>query len=139
MDTYSIQRRIVKSALSSNARLVGPVLAMHHNRVTNSTRVKWDTLLEETGISRASIARALAELVDGGFYQAKRTGRATIYVPLMPPQEPGKDSGIVDVRCVRHQKSQGETSGTTKSPFDRDSPYSTRSEEEYKRPLVQNG
>lgn len=49
MDTYALQRVILKMDLLPGERYVGMVLALHLNQKTGTIQVRQKTLIEETG------------------------------------------------------------------------------------------
>ncbi len=50
MDTYALQRVILKMDLLPGERYVGMVLALHLNQKTGTIQVRQKTLIEETAI-----------------------------------------------------------------------------------------
>lgn len=55
MDTYALQRVILKMDLLPGERYVGMVLALHLNQKTGTIQVRQKTLIEETGYSRNTV------------------------------------------------------------------------------------
>jgi hypothetical protein len=74
---------IAQLPLRLSAKLVYGALKMHC-RHREACRVRWATLQAETGLSRASIARALKELRTEKLVANLRTGRSSYYV-IYPP------------------------------------------------------
>ena len=77
---------VARLSLRPAAKLVYGALKFHC-RHKDVCRVRWAVLQAETGLSRASVGRALADLRREGFVGNLRTGRSSYYV-LYPPTAP---------------------------------------------------
>ena len=78
MDTYALQRVILKMDLLPGERYVGMVLALHLNQKTGTIQVRQKTLIEETGYSRNTVQKALQRLIASGVFISQQTGRAAV-------------------------------------------------------------
>ena len=78
MDTYALQRVILKMDLLPGERYVGMVLALHLNQKTETIQVRQKTLIEETGYSRNTVQKALQRLIASGVFISQQTGRAAV-------------------------------------------------------------
>lgn len=128
MDTYALQRIILKMDLLPGERYVGMVLALHLNQKTETIQVRQKTLIEETGYSRNTIQKALQRLIASGVFSSRQTGRAAVLVL-------GNNTGNMDTPNTGHQLPQklGYRRKRKSAPFDLDTSLSTRIEEQNKR------
>ena len=128
MDTYSLQRLVLKMDLLPTEKLVGMALALHMDRKTGKIRVRQDSIAQECGVSPRTVRRAVASLVAEGIFFSQQTGRSAILVPL------GEECGIVDRPPVTYQIGHlCPIRRRKKAPFDLDTSLSTRVEEQSKR------
>ena len=86
---------IAQLPLRPSAKLVYGALKMHC-RHRDVCRVRWATLQAETGLSRASIARALKELRTERLVANLRTGRSSYYAIYPPTKEGEPTTGVSD-------------------------------------------
>ena len=122
MTTYELQRLVLaREDLSSPERFVGMVYALHLNAHTGQIRVRQETIAAECQMSARTVRQHLQALVQKGVFTSKRTGRATILSPagVEPPK-----------------KARGRGNG--RPPWMLDTEFSTRVEEEMKRPLYRS-
>ena len=128
MDTYALQRVILKMDLLPGERYVGMVLSLHLNQKTGTIQVRQKTLIEETGYSRNTVQKALQRLIASGVFISQQTGRAAVLVL-------GNNTGNMDTPNTGHQLPQkmGYRRKLKGTPFDLDTSLSTRVEEENKR------
>ena len=124
MDTYALQRVILKMDLLPGERYVGMVLALHLNQKTGTIQVRQKTLIEETGYSRNTVQKALAS----GVFISQQTGRAAVLAL-------GNNTGNMDTPNTGHQLPQklGYRRKRKGASFDLDTSLSTRVEEQNKR------
>ena len=134
MDTYSIQRRILSADLTPTEKLVGMALALHVNLTSGHIRIRQATTAQECGLSTSTVKRAVRGLIEAGIFDSRRTGRATILIPL-DGAESVKNSGIVESSLVTHQIGHGRPirSKQRAMPWDIDTTLSTPAEERCKR------
>lgn len=76
----ALVRRIAHSALSSNAKNLGVVLALAIVERRNSVRLTSETLAERTGLTGRTLERASTELARSGLLERRITGRATLWL-----------------------------------------------------------
>ena len=127
MDTYALQRVILKMDLLPGERYVGMVLALHLNQKTGTIQVRQKTLIEETGYSRNTVQKALQRLIASGVFISQQTGRAAVLAL-------GNNTGNMDTPNTGHQLPQKLGYRRRKgAPFDLDTSLSTRVEELNKR------
>lgn len=128
MDTYALQRVILKMDLLPGERYVGMVLALHLNQKTGTIQVRQKTLIEETGYSRNTVQKALQRLIASGVFISQQTGRAAVLAL-------GNNTGNMDTPNTGHQLPQklGYRRKRKGVPFDLDTSLSTRIEELNKR------
>ena len=128
MDTYALQRVILKMDLLPGERYVGMVLALHLNQKTGTIQVRQKTLIEETGYSRNTVQKALQRLIASGVFISQQTGRAAVLAL-------GNNTGNMDTPNTGHQLPQflGYRRKRKGAPFDLDTSLSTRVEELNKR------
>lgn len=128
MDTYALQRVILKMDLLPGERYVGMVLALHLNQKTGTIQVRQKTLIEETGYSRNTVQKALQRLIASGVFISQQTGRAAVLAL-------GNNTGNMDTPNTGHQLPQklGYRRKRKESAFDLDTSLSTRVEEQNKR------
>nr|DAH74837.1 MAG TPA: putative GntR-family transcriptional regulator [Caudoviricetes sp.] len=128
MDTYALQRVILKMDLLPGERYVGMVLALHLNQKTETIQVRQKTLIEETGYSRNTVQKALQRLIASGVFISQQTGRAAVLAL-------GNNTGNMDTPNTGHQLPQklGYRRKRKGAPFDLDTSLSTRIEELNKR------
>lgn len=128
MDTYALQRVILKMDLLPGERYVGMVLALHLNQKTGTIQVRQKTLIEETGYSRNTVQKALQRLIASGVFISQQTGRAAVLAL-------GNNTGNMDTPNTGHQLPQklGYRRKRKESAFDLDTSLSTRAEEQNKR------
>ena len=142
MDTYSLQRAILQTDLPPTVKLIGMTLALHIDRNTGKVRLRRETVAELCGVSVATVKRAFTSLVEAGLFTRKITGRSVV-MSASAGNNTGRVDGSPMTRQTGHrctiQKVHTEPSRSTKCPFHKDYDLSTKGEEEYKRPLVQNG
>ena len=131
-DSYTIMRAITDfDDLSPTQKLVGLVLALHYNRASKASRLRRDTICEETGLGIRAVKAALRALVAAQVFDPKRTGRATAY-------RVGKRVEEWMVPLEHHQTvplgyhREGAQNPQTEMPWDYDPSMSTRAEEENK-------
>ena len=134
MDTLSIQRRILAADLTPTEKLVGMALALHINLSTGCIRIRQATTAQECGLSTSTVKRAVRGLIEAGIFDSRRTGRATILIPLDGAASV-KNSGIVERSLVTHQIGHGRPirSRQRSMPWDIDTTLSTLAEELHKR------
>ena len=128
MDTYALQRVILKMDLLPGERYVGMGLALHLNQKTGTIQVRQKTLIEETGYSRNTVQKALQRLIASGVFISQQTGRAAVLAL-------GNNTGNMDTPNTGHQLPQklGYRRKRKGAPFDLDTSLSTRIEELNKR------
>nr|DAO57669.1 MAG TPA: helix-turn-helix domain protein [Caudoviricetes sp.] len=128
MDTYALQRVILKMDLLPGERYVGMVLALHLNQKTGTIQVRQKTLIEETGYSRNTVQKALQRLIASGVFISQQTGRAAVLAL-------GNNTGNMDTPNTGHQLPQklGYRRKWKGASFDLDTSLSTRVEEQNKR------
>lgn len=128
MDTYALQRVILKMDLLPGERYVGMVLALHLNQKTETIQVRQKTLIEETGYSRNTVQKALQRLIASGVFISQQTGRAAVLAL-------GNNTGNMDTPNTGHQLPQklGYRRKWKGASFDLDTSLSTRVEEQNKR------
>lgn len=128
MDTYALQRVILKMDLLPGERYVGMVLALHLNQKTGTIQVRQKTLIEETGYSRNTVQKALQRLIASGVFISQQTGRAAVLAL-------GNNTGNMDTPNTGHQLPQklGYRRKRKDASFDLDTSLSTRIEELNKR------
>lgn len=128
MDTYALQRVILKMDLLPGERYVGMVLALHLNQKTGTIQVRQKTLIEETGYSRNTVQKALQRLIASGVFISQQTGRAAVLAL-------GNNTGNMDTPNTGHQLPQklGYRRKRKGTSFDLDTSLSTRVEEQNKR------
>ena len=153
MNTYDLQRIIVEqNCLGSTEKLVGMVLALHLSKKSGLIRIKQETIARKCSLSERAVRNAIKGLIAQGVFTRKRTFRVDVFGPGSALEEicgiyeaasgAGCKRNVVPVakdKGPNFERSHTDPSATTKSPFHRDTNYSTAIEEEYKRPLVQNG
>lgn len=76
----ALVRQIAHSALSSNAKNLGVVLALAIVERRNSVRLTSETLAERTGLTGRTLERASTELARSGLLERRITGRATLWL-----------------------------------------------------------
>ena len=91
---YVVMRAIMASGVSSTQRLVLFALEGHVTyleRESGRCWPSWQTLAESTGLSRASVAKALAELESSGWVEVTRRsgegGQESNVYRVTPPHE----------------------------------------------------
>ena len=101
MDTLSIQRILLAADLTPTEKLVGMALALHVNLTSGYIRIRQATTAQECGLSVSTVKRAVRGLIEAGIFDSKRTGRATILIPLDDAASV-KNSGIVERSLVTY-------------------------------------
>ena len=128
----SLCKSVLAASLLPTEKLVGMVIAFHVHRKGKFSRIRQETLAKECGVSIPTIKRAVAALRKERLIQVKTTGRASYFVPLL------KDSTYVEVSPVIPQTAHQRAIGR-QNPWDLDTVFSTRAEEQYKRLLEEEG
>ena len=133
MDTLSMQRLILAADLTPTEKLVGMALALHVNLTSGHIRIRQATTAQECGLSTSTVKRAVRGLIEAGIFDSKRTGRATILIPLDGAASV-KNSGIVERSLVTHQIGHGRPIRRRQRSMPWDCPdTSTPAEELHKR------
>lgn len=121
-------KAILAASLMPTEKLVGMVIAFHIHKKTKFSRVRQETLAAECGVSIPTVKRAVAALRKEKLVDVQTTGRASFYRPYV------KDSCYVEgspmIPQGDHQRSRSKG-----KPWDLDTVFSTRAEEQYKRLL----
>ena len=112
---------VAQLPLRPAAKLIYGALKMHC-RQKDVCRVRWTILQAETGLSRASVARALADLRREGLVGTLRTGRSSYYV-LYPASAPESDKQPPAPAAGAPARAEGEP---TPGPVKVDEPAYTR-------------
>lgn len=165
MNSYVIIRAIsAVESMTYAEKFAGAILALHLNRADGEIKVRQQLIANECGLSIRVVKSAIKKMIAAGVLEAQRRGRAAMV--LRPKDSVNKSvskktdlenskgdkgkqrkngrskvRGYAPIRCTdtHLEKGQCDPSGTKKSPFDRDTTYSTPGEELYKSSLVQNG
>ena len=132
MTAREMQAFILAADLMPTEKLAALAICTHWNERKQSARLYQRTLAAECGVSERTIRRALQALKDGQFFEQKITGRSTIF-----------NTGIklnissVDRTPMSYQIGHGCPLKDVKKqrPWELDTEFSTRAEEEYKRQL----
>ena len=134
MNTLELQRLILATDLMPTEKLVGMALALHVNLTSGHIRIRQATTAQECGLSTSTVKRAVRGLIEAGIFDSKRTGRATILIPLDGAASV-KNSGIVERSLVTHQIGHGRPirNRQRSMPWELDTTLSTPAEEMHKR------
>ena len=124
----SLCKAVLSASLLPTEKLVGMVIAFHVHRKGKFSRIRQETLAKECGVSIPTIKRAVAALRKEQLIQIKTTGRASYYQPLL------KESTYVEVSPVIPQTARRRAIGNC-NPWELDTVFSTKAEEQYKRLL----
>lgn len=125
-----LQKALIAAELMPTEKLVGLVVAYHIHPKNLCWRIGQAAIARECGVSIPTVKRAVAALVKGGYLEVKRTGRTARYY-----RSPNVKSHIkVEVSPVSYQKAHRRAIRQQK-PWELDTAFSTRAEEEYKRLL----
>ena len=125
-----LQKALIGAELLPTEKLVGMIIAFHIHPKNLCWRIGQAAIARECGISIPTVKRAVAALVRAGFIEVKRTGRTARYY-----RNPHVKSLIkVEVSPVSYQTAHPRAIRKQK-PWELDTTFSTRAEEEYKRLL----
>jgi len=88
MDYFTYRDAIFASNLSANARLVALAISYHYNwKEGNKAFPSIQSLIKETGLSKATIHRSKNELVSQGYLVSQRRfNDSNLYLPQIPSQ-----------------------------------------------------
>ncbi len=123
-----LTKALVAAELLPTEKLVGMIVAYHIHPKQRCWRIGQAALARECGISVPTVKRAITALVRGGYIEVKRTGRTAKYYASL------KCHIKVDSSPMSYQKDHPR-SISNGNPWDLDTEYSTRAEEQYKRLL----
>ena len=121
-------KAVLAASLLPTEKLVGMVIAFHIHKKTKFSRVRQETLAAECGVSIHTIKRAVAALRKEKLVDVQTTGRASFYRPYI------KDYCYVEGSPMIPQRDHKRSSNKS-NPWDLDTVFSTRAEEQYKRLL----
>ena len=165
MNTYQVQSHIAeRSDLTSTEKLVGMMYALHFCQQDGKIHLKQETAAKKCGLGIRAVRNAVKVLVEKEIFRRERNRWADALVPCFtvdkytgqpsendnegeqPVSKYAKRQAARDAGPERHvvpgdhgKKSRTETSRTRFDPFNPDVRSSSPGEENYKRPLVQNG
>ena len=79
MKRWELERIILESGVSDNAKIVGLVAVRHWSARYDCARITMKRFMEESGgKSKSTVTRAMNELVRAGIFVRIRTGRSSI-------------------------------------------------------------
>ena len=86
MNNFDYNRAILASDLKPNEKLVAIAIAIHYNWKTKDMAYpSIKTLVEETGLSKATIHRAKITLISQGYLVSQRRyNNSNLYLPQIP-------------------------------------------------------
>lgn len=113
-------------------KLVGLAIAFHIHKKSKISRVRQATIATECGVSIPTVKRAVAALRKEKLVDVQTTGRASFYRPYV------KDYCLVEGSPMIHQRDH-KRSIAKANPWDLDTEFSTKAEEQYKRLLEEEG
>ena len=139
MNVHDLQCAILDADLLPTEKLVALAIAVHHNTRRNYARIYQGTLAADCGLSSRTVRRAVQALREAKIYGVKNTGRSAIFEPAFE-STCMLNTGSVDRTPVSYQTGHGcPLSDAEKhvkkraSPWDYDTEFSSRAEEENKR------
>lgn len=123
-----LSKAILAGSLLPTEKLVGLALAYHINSKSKKWKISQKRLAEECGISTRTVRRATRALAEAGYIIARHSGRTCFY------EKPVKFPCYYDRTPVSYQS--GHSCPLSKrNPWELDTVFSTKAEEEYKRLL----
>ena len=126
-----LQKRILEAELLPTEKLVGMVIAYHIHPKYGYWRIGQAAIARECGVSIPTVKRAVTALCRAGYIEVRRTGRTAKYFSLVKSHI-NYDSSPMSYQTDHPRSIRGTKSG---NPWDLDTTFSTRAEEEYKRLL----
>ena len=121
-------KALLAAPLMPTEKLVGLALAYHINAKFKKWKISQKRLAEECGISTRTVRRATRALADAGYIIARHSGRTCFY------EKPVKFPCYYDRTPVSGQSGHP-CPQSKRNPWELDTQFSTKAEEEYKRLL----
>ena len=123
-----LQKALLGADLLPTEKLVGMVVAFHIHPKQGCWRIGQAAIAHECGVSIPTVKRAVSSLIKAGFITVKRTGRTAKYYASVKCHIKVEGSPVI------HQKDHSRSIKRA-HPWELDTQFSTRAEEEYKRLL----
>ena len=127
MTARELQACILAADLTPTEKLTALAIATHWNERRQNARLYQRTLAAECGLSERTIRRALQALITAQIFETKVTGRSAIFLTGVK-----LNTSSVDRTWVSYQTGQKRHSAQP-APWELDTTFSTKFEEEYKR------
>lgn len=127
-----LQKALVSAELMPTEKLVGMIVAYHIHPKRGCWRIGQAAIARECGISVPTVKRAITALCKAGYIDVKRTGRTAKYYACLKCHIKYDSSPMSYQRD--HQRAISKD-----NPWDLDTEFSTKAEEQYKRLLQEEG
>jgi hypothetical protein len=127
MTARELQACILAAELTPTEKLTALAIATHWNERRQNARLYQRTLAAECGVSERTIRRAVHTLIEAQIFEAKVTGRSAIFLTGVK-----LNTSSVDRTPMSYQTGQKRHSAQP-APWELDTTFSTKFEEEYKR------
>jgi DNA-binding transcriptional MocR family regulator len=121
-------KALLAAPLMPTEKLVGLALSYHINAKSKKWKISQARLAEECGISTRTVRRATRALEEAGYIIARHSGRKCIF-------ERGSKSLVNYDRTPMSYQTGHPCPLKSRNPWELDTQFSTKAEEEYKRLL----